>query len=130
MVRKWSYIKASTLYKPQAYISYTTKVHVYKVFRFTTRFKKFNIGHTRFTRNIYRRRKHKSNWIGMVNIVGYWVRSYLKYRQIVRFLQSHNLFKLPIPYISSFMYKSYIWDLRKFNEIFFTSVSKKTISKF
>lgn len=35
-----------------------------------------------------------------------------------------------MPYISPLIYKSYIWNLNKYNFIFFTSVSKKLLLNF
>jgi hypothetical protein len=91
MVRKWSYISpVSITYSPQS--AYMDSLYTFKVFRMTTRFKKFNLGHTVFVRRKYSKRKHRANWVQMSYVTKSWSMFFLKNKQFVRFYQSLGLF--------------------------------------
>ena len=87
MVRKWSYLKKFSLTKPSTLVPIKT-VKAFKVFRKTTRFKKYNRGITRMVRRKYMKRKRKSTLLFAYYITKSWVQSYLKLRQFERFYQS------------------------------------------
>lgn len=94
MVRKWSYLTKyiTTKSKNIKLTPILPRLHVLKVFKSKTRFKKayFNIK-TRYYRLKYRRRKHKSNWLTYSIILYFWVTYFLKYKQFVRFYQNLGL---------------------------------------
>jgi hypothetical protein len=87
MVRKWSYLKTFSLEHPSTLVPIKT-VKAFKVFRKTTRFKKYNRGITRIVRRKYMKRKRKSSSLFAYYITKSWVQSYLKLRQFERFYQS------------------------------------------
>jgi hypothetical protein len=88
MVRKWSYLSNlgdslfSTGFRPVK-----TK-YVFKVFRQTTRFKKFILFPTVFFRKKDSIRKRKTNWLTLSALVVNWAKIYSKYRSIIRFHQN------------------------------------------
>jgi hypothetical protein len=73
--------------------SYTSSLHTFKVFRVTTRFKKFSRGITRFVRKTIMKRKHRNNWLNMSYVIKQWIIIYLKQRQFVRFIQVFGMFQ-------------------------------------
>ena len=92
MVRKWSYLEgpqATSLNSPLVPLS---KLYNFKVFRKTTRFKKFNKGITKMVRKKYSRRKHITSWITLSFITKSWTLNYLKARQFERFFTSLGFF--------------------------------------
>lgn len=102
MVRKWSYIKLA--YYPTNLTSHlinnTFKRYKFKVFRATTRFKKYVIGDfTRIVRKVPVQLKRKTSLVNISAITSHWITHYLKLRQLNRFIQNIKLFhkqsKLP-----------------------------------
>jgi len=92
MVRKWSYLSSFNAGFSDIQNSKTLPLHTLKVFRATTRFKKFKVGLTTIVRKGYAKRKHKNNWVGLVTITRYWVDFFLRNKQFTRFYQSLGLF--------------------------------------
>jgi hypothetical protein len=101
MIRKWPYLTstyksrlidirvdpAATWFKGKA------SVYNFKVFRMTTRFKKYNRKPlTLIIRKKDARRKRKTNWFRLLYITRSWVFFYLRSRQFVRFYQSLGVF--------------------------------------
>ena len=84
MVRRWSYLEPTTLF------SNTDKIarrHTFKVFRVTTRFRKYNVGLLRFVRRKNIKRKRNSSFLPVMAISVYWSKMYLHIRSIVRYSQ-------------------------------------------
>ena len=90
MVRKWSYLKTFNLTAPNT-LAPIKAVKSFKVFRKTTRFKKYNRGITKIVRRKYMTRKRKSTALFAYYITKDWVYHYLKLRQFERFYQSFGL---------------------------------------
>ena len=99
MVRKWSYLNVQTKQllnsgdnlifpdfrdKP---VTGLKKRHIFKVFRNTTRFKRWTVGITKVVRKKYIRRKHLTNFMNLNYITNSWVSFYLKQRNLTRFYQ-------------------------------------------
>jgi hypothetical protein len=106
VVRKWSYI---TLFnkKSRDSISLTsTTTHAstllsrfkFKVFRKNTRFKKYNLGCTNFTRKKIILKKRRVGWKNYVILSSNWVKPLLKLKQIVNFTQSKLAFTNVVSY--------------------------------
>lgn len=93
MVRKWSYLKTFTLSSPTT-LAPIKATKSFKVFRKTTRFKKYNRGITRIVRRKYMTRKRKSTGLFAYYVTKDWVHHYLKLRQFERFYQSFGLSNL------------------------------------
>lgn len=94
MVRKWSYIiqYVSIKAKNIKLVKNLPRRHVLKVFKGKTRFKRaYSNFITKFSRLIYRRRKSISNWLPYGFVLYYWVRSFLKSKQFIRFYQNIGL---------------------------------------
>jgi hypothetical protein len=70
------------------------KRYSFKVFRKTTRFKRYIIFPTLFRRKLDSKRKRKTNWLTLNIILVTWSRFYLKYRQFTRFYQSLKTFNI------------------------------------
>jgi len=92
MVRKWSYLSNAALSISKDTLTNSVNLYHFKVFRKTTRFKKFNRGITKMVRKNYARRKHRTNWFIMSYITKTWVLNYLKMRQFERFFNSVTRF--------------------------------------
>lgn len=94
MVRKWSYIENfKNCYKinPRFNMKRLSKKHSFKVFRKTTRFKKYRVGITRSVRKFYARKRRRTSLYMNSHILYSWIHHYLKYRQLARFTQSYGL---------------------------------------
>ena len=94
MVRKWSYIEnKSNCYHitPFSKLKRLSKKHSFKVFRKTTRFRKYKLGLTRSVRRWYTRKRRKTSLYTNSHILYSWIRYYLKCRQFIRFTQSIGL---------------------------------------
>jgi hypothetical protein len=74
----------------------TSNRYNFKVFRKTTRFKRFKSGLAGIVRRVYSVKKRRTENYGNLFIARDWVLFYLKQRQITRFTQSLNL----LPYES------------------------------
>ena len=94
MVRKWSYLESNTPNITPAMLDSSTQLYHFKVFRKTTRFKKFNRGITKMVRKNYARRKHRSNWLVLSYITKSWVLNYLNMRQFERFYSALSRFNI------------------------------------
>ena len=68
------------------------KIYRFKLFKKTTKFKRYNRGLTRFitNRKKYILRKKRTSLQFMVNLTYFWTQSYQDLRNSVRFLQSLN----------------------------------------
>ena len=93
MVRKWSYLETRDLELDIQSLESASQLYHFKVFRKTTRFKKFNKGITRMVRKNYARRKHRTNWLVLSYITKSWVTNYLKMRQFERFYSALGRFQ-------------------------------------
>ena len=67
-----------------------SKAHRFKVFRKTTKFKKFNRGLIDFVRRKNIKRKKSFNYISFSYISSSWSKSYLQLRSLSRFYQAFN----------------------------------------
>lgn len=68
-----------------------SKKHSFKVFRKTTRFKKYRLGITKFVRKFYARKRRRTSLYMNSHILYSWIHHYLKHRQFIRFTQSFGL---------------------------------------
>lgn len=90
MVRKWSYLTTNSSLNgliPQGLNLPTKNRYNFKVFRNTTRFKRWSVGVTSIVRKRYMRRKHLSNLITLSHITNSWVSFYSKQRGLIRYYQ-------------------------------------------
>ena len=94
MVRKWSYLNSHSVSPDFDTLARVSSFYNFKVFRKTTRFKRFNRGLTRMVRRNYARRKHQSNHIVLSYITRYWALHYLQARQFERFYSSLGRFQI------------------------------------
>ena len=85
MVRRWSYL---TLPLEQSALLNVRKAHAFKVFRKSTKFKRFNRGLVDFVRRKNVKRKKSINYITLSYLSSNWAKYYLNSRSIVRFSQS------------------------------------------
>ena len=102
MVRKWSYLDNYDTYDNLGDLKVRhLKRYKFKVFRTTTRFKKWNLGMFRVipNRRPYIKRKHKTNNIYWLPIAVRWAQSYFNTRQVTRFYQLVNV--LPTSILSA-----------------------------
>ncbi len=93
MVRKWSYLTMTaggTVEKP---LSAIAKCYSFKVFRMTTRFKKYQRYGTSFVRKQDSSRKRQTSWLTLLSILAQWSLQYIKYKQYLRYYQNSNLYR-------------------------------------
>lgn len=91
MIRKWSYLSINVPRFPTRTHEAQSGViprHAFKVFRTTTRFKKFRTDITLFVRRKHAKRRHKTNWLEMGYITKDWMFFINRNRQFVRFTQA------------------------------------------
>jgi len=117
VVRKWSYIKNldfKIIYPGLRPLKFKYK---FKIFRNTTRFKKYNLNFTKFTRKLNFRIKRQTNLLTLSFIGTYWSYFFLKLKQIQRFFQSLGLIS----------YKLYLPEYNFFKNSFLSFISTKDI---
>ena len=90
MVRKWSYLNEAAFNLTNGSLDFFRDKHRFKVFRATTRFKKYNVGLTKAVRRLYIRRRRRANFIGLTYIAADWAKLFLRARQLYRFLQAYG----------------------------------------
>jgi len=71
-------------------LSLATKVKSFKVFRKTTKFKKFTKGITKVVRRKYTKRKFHSTYFVLPQITKWWSFNYIQSKQVERFIQSFS----------------------------------------
>jgi len=130
MIRKWSYLNLDYVNLNNESISFCTLKYNFKVFRVTTKFRKYNLGFTVMTRKKYARRKHRTNWITLSYILKYWVFFYLKSKQFSRFYQTLGLFNVQTYSANLFYFQKRLIDVNNYNGINSYSVPKIILSKF
>ena len=87
MVRKWSYLNIKNLHNSSGFKPLLKKKS-FKVFKYTTKFKKYNLGITRSVRQKYSQRKFYTSYLVLSQITKYWSLNYIQSKQIERFIQS------------------------------------------
>ena len=129
MVRKWSYLATRDLDIDTQSLESTSQLYHFKVFRKTTRFKKFNKGITRMVRKSYARRKHRTNWLVLSYITKSWVTNYFKMRQFERFYSALGRFQFDAfsPNFNVFSMK--LGAVLNYNGINILSCSKKVLGR-
>ena len=93
MVRKWSYLNLQQVHESKV-LRPLLKTKSFKVFRKTTRFKKFNRGITKAVRQKYMQRKFNTSCYVLKHITKCWSFSYIQSKQVERFIQSMYYSKL------------------------------------
>jgi hypothetical protein len=88
MVRNWSYLTDVNLTICESRTERFAHLYNFKVFRKTTRFKRYNKGITVMVRRKYARRKHRMNWLVLSHITCAWATNYARARQFERFYSS------------------------------------------
>lgn len=104
--------------------------YVFKVFKATTRFKKFRRGLTKFTRKKYSRRKHRNNWFGITYLTVRWSVLVMKHRQFLRFYQSMSLFQFNSYSSTRDVFLTTLTRTSSASGIFLFSCSKSILSYF
>ena len=89
MVRKWSYLNNNLITSYKA-LTPLLKVKTFKVFRKTTKFKKFTRGITRVVRKKYTKRIFFTSYFTLPQITKWWSFNYIQSKQLERFVQSFN----------------------------------------
>lgn len=136
MVRKWSYLEINNQPQDLGILKRTPKTtlkkrHTFKVFRATTRFKKWTVGLTRVVRKKYIRRKHLTTLMNLNYITNSWVSTYLKQRNFVRFYQGLGLTatQLIAPISCVVVQKAGSPDFDKENGLLTLGVSSKLLNR-
>lgn len=130
MVRKWSYLNSINLDINNESNCFFKKIYNLKVFKKTTRFKKYNIGYTLMVRKQYSKRKHQTSWINLSYITKSWVHIFLKSKQFVRFYQNLGLFNIQSYSANLLVFNKKLTELGNFNGINSFSCSKNVINSF
>jgi hypothetical protein len=132
MVRKWSYLTTQNDLLVNQSLSVLTKCYSFKVFRMTTRFKKFQRYGTSFVRKQDSSRKRQTSWLTLLSIFAQWSLQYIKYRQYLRYYQSlstHN-YQLTIPNIFVISKKSNLFNpMLSFSTLTITNQLLNTLHK-
>lgn len=88
MVRRWSYLNIKAT---NSHFDGVAKAHRFKIFRKSTKFKKFNRGLIDFVRRKNIKRKKYINYITLSYLSSDWSKNYLNQRSILRFSQALNM---------------------------------------
>jgi len=92
MIRKWSYLTVEEQPSTTKSLNSLTKCYSFKVFRMTTRFKKYQRTGTSFVRKQDASRKRQTSWLTLLSIFAQWSLQYIKYRQYLRYYQSRGVY--------------------------------------
>ncbi len=87
MVRKWSYLNQKNLER-YAVLNPIVKVKNFRVFKKTTKFKKFTKGLTKVVRRKYAKRIFFSTYLILLQITKLWAANFIQTKQLSRFAQS------------------------------------------
>ena len=107
MVRKWSYLTTNSNISPISELVAPYNVYTFKVFRLTTRFKKYKRYKTTFLRKKDKLRKRKTNWCNILRIFADWSKIYIRSKQLIRIYQSFFIVK----------YNCILYNLNFFNKL-------------
>lgn len=129
MVRKWSYLESSTPSVTSSLLDSSSQLYHFKVFRKTTRFKKYNRGITKMVRKNYARRKHRSNWLVLSYITKSWVLNYLNMRQFERFYSALTRFKINAYSADASIFHLRLQDISNLGGINVVSCSKTPLRR-
>ena len=101
MIRKWSYLTDTRDLNVSTSLTGMSKCYSFKVFRMTTRFKKYQRNETFFVRKQDSSRKRQTSWLTLLGIFAQWSLQYIQSRQLLRYHQSRGLYmyQLVIPNI-------------------------------
>jgi len=92
MIRKWSYLTDTQDLNVSASLTAMSKCYSFKVFRMTTRFKKYQRNETFFVRKQDSSRKRQTSWLTLLGIFAQWSLQYIQSRQLLRYHQSRGLY--------------------------------------
>lgn len=93
MVRKWSYLTSSNTLPLNQSLRPLSKCYLFKVFRMTTRFKKYQRNETSFVRKQDSSRKRQTSWLTLLAILSQWCLQYIRYKQYIRYYQNTGLYR-------------------------------------
>lgn len=104
MVRKWSYIKSKYSLILISKLMIVHNCYIFKIFRLTTRFKKYNRYKTKFLRKNFFLRKRKTTWLTLLSLFTKWSLNYLLNKHYICFYQNLSLFyySFLLPHIQFF----------------------------
>jgi len=99
VVRKWSYINLNSFSEEKplkdSQIKNLFSKYKFKIFKNTTRFKKYKIGKfTSLARKLPIQLKRRTSLITISKITNTWALQYLQSKQLNRFIQNFNLFSI------------------------------------
>ena len=133
MVRKWSYLKDlsindSSFWEP--HFKSLSKRHTFKVFRKTTRFKRYSIGLSTVVRLKTMKITRKTEKLTLSTFISSWSKVYLRSKQFYRYYQAIGLFNVIVPTFSPDAVKSIILKTNPVVNIFYFSCSKNVLKKY
>ena len=76
--------------------SFFRKVYSFKIFRFTTKLKKYSKFLTIFPKQFYMRRKRRTSNYSFVILFSYWVRAFMLEKQNSKFFQNLGLYRFTV----------------------------------
>ena len=133
MVRKWSYLKTLTINDNSfwdPYFNTLNKKHTFKVFRKTTRFKRYSTGLSTVVRLKTMKITRKTEKITLSTFISSWSRIYLRSKQFYRYYQAIGLFTILMPTFSPDSVKSIILKNNPISNVFYFSCSKSVLKKY
>ena len=133
MVRKWSYLKKTSILNsaPQSEnFKLIDKRHTFKVFRKTTRFKRYSKGLSTIVRLKTYKITRKTEILALACFINLWSKVYMRSRQFYRYYQAIGLFNTVMPTFSPDSVKAILLKTSPVNNIFYFSCSNNVMSKY
>jgi len=133
MVRKWSYLENESILNsaPQSEnFRLINKRHTFKVFRKTTRFKRYSKGLSTVVRLKTYKITRKTEILALACFINLWSRVYMRSRQFYRYYQSIGLFNTIMPTFSPDSIKAILLKSSPVNNIFYFSCSNNVMLKY
>lgn len=137
MIRKWSYLKDKSTTKPngidiKSFNDFCNfdKRHTFKVFRTTTRFKRYSTGLSTVVRLKTYKITRKTEKLTLACFINLWARAYMRCRQFYRYYQAIGLFNTVMPTFSPDAVKVILLKSNPVTNIFYFSCSNNVMSKY
>ena len=136
MVRKWSYLKSKNnqidinIVYPSTSFRIIDKRHTFKVFRKTTRFKRYSTGLSTVVRLKTYKITRKTEKLTLACFINLWARVYMRSRQFYRYYQAVGLFSIVMPTFAPDSLKAILLKSSPVSNIFYFSCSNNVMRKY
>ena len=128
MVKRWSYLNTINVLDSNLKLNFLYRKHTFKVFRKTTRFKRYSLTHKTDLSTVVRLKTmkitRKTEKLPLAIFINQWSKIYMRSKQFYRYYQAINLFMLVMPTFEPGAVQAVIQKLNPVTNFFFFLVLK------